>query len=399
MGLNDTPSGERLHIGFFGRRNAGKSSLVNAIAGQDVAVVSAEKGTTTDPVTKAMELLPLGPVLLIDTPGFDDAGSLGELRVKRTRRILNKTDIAVLVLDDAVGITDADEELLQIFHEKNIHHLIVRSKCDDIATAGTVRTGNELCVSAVKKLGIEALKERLAHLIPQEEPRALVRDLLSPQERVLLITPMDKAAPKGRLILPQQQAIRDILEAKALALVCQETEIAAALDSFKEPPSLVVCDSQVFQKAAAAVPATIPLTSFSILMARYKGFLADAIDGVASIPRLADGDTVLIAEGCTHHRQCNDIGTVKIPHWLRQRTQKELHFETASGQSFPEDLQKYRLIIHCGGCMLNRREMIFRMKCAREQGVPMTNYGTLIAYLYGILRRSLELFPQLAAKI
>ena len=399
MGLNDTPSGERLHIGFFGRRNAGKSSLVNAIAGQDVAVVSAEKGTTTDPVTKAMELLPLGPVLLIDTPGFDDTGSLGELRVKRTRRILNKTDIAVLVLDDAVGITDADEELLQIFHEKNIPHLIVRSKCDDIATAGTVRTGNELCVSAVKKLGIEALKERLAHLIPQEEPRTLVRDLLSPQERVLLITPMDKAAPKGRLILPQQQAIRDILDAKALALVCQETEIAAALDSFKEPPSLVVCDSQVFQKAAAAVPATIPLTSFSILMARYKGFLADAIDGVASIPRLADGDTVLIAEGCTHHRQCNDIGTVKIPHWLRQRTRKELHFETASGQSFPEDLQKYRLIIHCGGCMLNRREMIFRMKCAREQGVSMTNYGTLIAYLHGILRRSLELFPQLAAKI
>ena len=399
MGLNDTPSGERLHIGFFGRRNAGKSSLVNAVAGQDVAVVSAEKGTTTDPVTKAMELLPLGPVLLIDTPGFDDAGSLGELRVKRTRRILNKTDIAVLVLDDAVGITDADEELLQIFHEKNIPHLIVRSKCDDIATAGTVPTGNELCVSAVKKLGIEALKERLAHLIPQEEPRTLVRDLLSPQERVLLITPMDKAAPKGRLILPQQQAIRDILEAKALALVCQETEIAAALDSFKEPPSLVVCDSQVFQKVAAAVPATIPLTSFSILMARYKGFLADAIDGVASIPRLADGDTVLIAEGCTHHRQCNDIGTVKIPHWLRQRTQKELRFETASGQSFPEDLQKYRLIIHCGGCMLNRREMIFRMKCAREQGVPMTNYGTLIAYLHGILRRSLELFPQLAAKI
>ena len=399
MGLNDTPSGERLHIGFFGRRNAGKSSLVNAVAGQDVAVVSAEKGTTTDPVTKAMELLPLGPVLLIDTPGFDDAGSLGELRVKRTRRILNKTDIAVLVLDDAVGITDADEELLQIFHEKNIPHLIVRSKCDDIATAGTVPTGNELCVSAVKKLGIEALKERLAHLIPQEEPRTLVRDLLSPQERVLLITPMDKAAPKGRLILPQQQAIRDILEAKALALVCQETEIAAALDSFKEPPSLVVCDSQVFQKVAAAVPATIPLTSFSILMARYKGFLADAIDGVASIPRLADGDTVLIAEGCTHHRQCNDIGTVKIPHWLRQRTQKELRFETASGQSFPEDLQKYRLIIHCGGCMLNRREMIFRMKCAREQGVPMTNYGTLIAYLHGILRRSLGLFPQLAAKI
>ena len=399
MGLNDTPSGERLHIGFFGRRNAGKSSLVNAVAGQDVAVVSAEKGTTTDPVTKAMELLPLGPVLLIDTPGFDDAGSLGELRVKRTRRILNKTDIAVLVLDDAVGITDADKELLQIFHEKKIPHLIVRSKCDDIATASTVRTENELCVSAVKKLGIEALKERLAHLIPQEEPRPLVRDLLSPQERVLLITPMDKAAPKGRLILPQQQAIRDILEAKALALVCQETEIAAALDSFKEPPSLVVCDSQIFQKAAAAVPATIPLTSFSILMARYKGFLADAVDGVASIPRLADGDTVLIAEGCTHHRQCNDIGTVKIPHWLRQRTQKELRFETASGQSFPEDLQKYRLIIHCGGCMLNRREMIFRMKCAREQGVSMTNYGTLIAYLHGILRRSLGVFPQLAAKI
>lgn len=399
MGLNDTPSGERLHIGFFGRRNAGKSSLINAVTGQEVAVVSPEKGTTTDPVTKAMELLPLGPVLLIDTPGFDDTGNLGELRVQRTHRILNKTDIAVLVLDPADGMTAADEELLQIFHKRSIPHLIVCNKCDDGEIPAAMRQKDALCVSARKKLGIEELKERIAHLVPHEEPRKFVRDLLAPQARVLLITPMDKAAPKGRLILPQQQAIRDILEARAIALVCQETEIITALESLKNPPDLVICDSQIFQKAAAALPASIPLTSFSILMARYKGFLDDAVDGVAFIPHLSDGDIVLISEGCTHHRQCNDIGTVKIPHWLTEHTKKNLRFETSSGQTFPEDLQKHRLIIHCGGCMLNQREMRYRMKCARDQGIPITNYGTLIAYLHDILPRSLEIFPNLAAKV
>lgn len=399
MNLNDTPAGERLHIGFFGCRNAGKSSLINAIAAQDVAVVSPEKGTTTDPVTKAMELLPLGPVLLIDTPGFDDTGALGDLRVKRTRRILNKTDIAVLVLDDILGITSADQELLKIFREKNIPYLIVRNKCDDGTSSAASCPETDLCVSAVKRRGIEALKEKLGQLIPQEKPRSFVRDLLLPQDLVLLITPMDKAAPKGRLILPQQQAIRDILEANALALVCQETEITAALHRLKKAPDLVICDSQIFQKAAAAIPETVPLTSFSILMARYKGFLAAAVDGVASLTRLADSDTVLISEGCTHHRQCNDIGTVKIPHWLTEYTQKKLRFETSSGQTFPENLQKYRLIVHCGGCMLNPREMLYRMKCAKDQDVPMTNYGILIAHLHGILHRSLTLFPHLIVKL
>ena len=399
MGLNDTPSGERLHIGFFGRRNAGKSSLINAITGQEVAVVSPEKGTTTDPVTKAMELLPLGPVLLIDTPGFDDTGDLGELRVKRARRILNKTDIAVLVLDAAEGMTAVDEELMQIFREKDIPHLIVCNKCEDEKRPSSAGNESILQVSAMKNLGINELKERLSQIAPQEKPRAFVRDLISPHALVLLIAPMDKAAPKGRLILPQQQAIRDILEARALPLVCQETEIFAALDSLKNAPDLVICDSQIFKKAASFIPESIPLTSFSILMARYKGFLSEAVNGIAALPRLADGDTVLISEGCTHHRQCNDIGTVKIPHWLTEHTKKKLLFETSSGQTFPEDLQKYQLIIHCGGCMLNQREMLYRMKCAKDQGVPMTNYGTLIAHLHGILQRSLELFPYLAERI
>ena len=399
MGLNDTPSSERLHIGFFGRRNAGKSSRINAITGQEVAVVSSEPGTTTDPVTKAMELLPLGPVLLIDTPGFDDTGTLGELRVKRTRRILNKTDIAVLVLDAAEGMTAVDKELLHIFQEKEIPHLIVCNKCDGERIPSSVEAENILHVSAKKKVGINELKERLSRIMPQEKSRPFVRDLIAPHSLVLLITPMDKAAPKGRLILPQQQAIRDILEVKALSLVCQETEISAALDSLTKPPDLVICDSQIFEKAAAAIPESIPLTSFSILMARCKGFLADAVDGIAALCRLADGDAVLISEGCTHHRQCNDIGTVKIPHWLTEHTKKKLHFETSSGQTFPEDLQKYRLIVHCGGCMLNPREILYRMKCARDQGVPMTNYGTLIAQLHGILPRSLKIFPHLAAKL
>ncbi len=399
MTLNNTPQGERLHIGFFGRCNAGKSSIINAITGQDVAIVSPKKATTTDPIAKAMELLPLGPVLLIDTPGFDDTGTLGNLRVQRTRRILNKTDIAVLVFDNALGISTVDEELLHIFREKNIPYLKVRNKCDDENASCFSCTKDCILVSAKKNIGIDELKNQLGKLLPQKKPRAFVRDLIAPADLVLLITPMDEAAPKGRLILPQQQAIRDILEAKASALILQETEISAALNNLKKPPTLAICDSQIFQKAASAINKTIPLTSFSILMARYKGFLAHAIDGVASLLRLNDGDTILISEGCTHHRQCNDIGTVKIPRGITKYTQKKLRFETSSGQTFPEDLQKYSLIIHCGGCMLNQREMLFRMKCAKDQSVPMTNYGILLAHLHGVLQRSLGLFPQLAAKI
>ena len=400
MGLNDTPSGERLHIGFFGRRNAGKSSLVNAVTQQETAIVSSEKGTTTDPVFKAMELLPLGPVMLIDTPGFDDdAGTLGRLRVKKTRQILNKTDIAVLVIDSNTGITPSDEELLALFREKAIPFLIAWNKCDKRNVWPKPSVENEILVSAAKKSGIEELKEQLARLVPAEKNRTFIRDMLSPGDLVLLIIPIDKAAPKGRLILPQQQAIRDILEANALPIVCRESETAIALENLKKPPVLAVCDSQIFKKAAASVPSAIPLTSFSILMARYKGFLNEAVEGAAALAHLKNGDRILIAEGCTHHRQCNDIGTVKIPHWLKEYTGKQLHIETSSGHTFPDELGNYHLIVHCGGCMLNQREMMYRMKCAKDQGVPMTNYGTLIAHLHGILERSLGLFPHLAAKV
>lgn len=399
MGLNDTPSGERLHIGFFGRRNAGKSSLLNAVTQQEIAIVSPEKGTTTDPVYKAMELLPLGPVMLIDTPGFDDAGILGELRVKKTRQILNKTDIAVLVIDTNTGITPSDEELLALFREKALPCLIAWNKCDGRNAWPKPSAENEILVSATKRIGIEDLKEHLVRLVPAKKSRAFVRDMLSPGDLVLLSIPIDKAAPKGRLILPQQQAIRDILEANAIPVVCRESEITVVLANLMKSPALAICDSQIFKKAAAAVPLEIPLTSFSILMARYKGFLNEAVEGISSLNRLESGNPVLIAEGCTHHRQCNDIGTVKIPHWLAEYTGKQLQIETSSGQTFPSDLRKYRLIIHCGGCMLNQREMMYRMKCAKEQGVPMTNYGTLIAHLHGILKRSLALFPHLAMKI
>ncbi|MCD8129007.1 MAG: [FeFe] hydrogenase H-cluster maturation GTPase HydF [Oscillospiraceae bacterium] len=395
MGLNDTPSGERVHIGFFGCRNAGKSSLVNAVTGQDMAVVSDTKGTTTDPVSKAMELLPLGPVMIIDTPGFDDEGALGAQRVKKARQVLNRADVAVLVVDAAEGMKPCDRELLALFREKDIPYLVAWNKCDLLAQLPAPRA-EDVYVSALTGAGVEELKERIAHLSHvQEEKLQLVGDLLHPGDIVLLVIPIDKAAPKGRLILPQQQVIRDVLEADAAALCVKEFELRETLERLKTPPALVVTDSQVFAKVSADVPPEVPLTSFSILMARYKGLLAAAVQGAAAIDDLRDGDRVLMAEGCTHHRQCDDIGSVKIPRWLRQYTGRRLEIETTSGRAFPEDLSPYRLVIHCGGCMLNEREVRYRMKTAQDQQVPITNYGVAIACMQGILRRSIAMFPHL----
>ena len=401
MGLNDTPSGERVHIGFFGRRNAGKSSLVNAVTGQEMAVVSDVKGTTTDPVRKAMELLPIGPVMIIDTPGFDDAGALGEKRVQRTKQILNHTDVAVLVVDAAAGMADCDRELIGIFEEKEIPYLVVYNKADLLGPVSAGSRAEEpqdrtVYVSALRGEGIHELKERIAALGKSASaPQPLVSDLIRPADLVVLVIPIDSSAPKGRLILPQQQVIRDILEAGGAAICVKDTELSAVLDKLPGKPAMVITDSQAFGRVSADVPEDVLLTSFSILMARYKGLLDTAVEGVAAIDRLKDGDTVLIAEGCTHHRQCEDIGTVKIPAWLHKHTGKKLKIETCSGQSFPEDLSSYALIIHCGGCMLNEREIRYRMKCAKDQGVPMTNYGIAIAHLHGILKRSVQVFPQL----
>lgn len=396
MGMNDTPAGERIHIGFFGCRNAGKSSIVNAVTGQNLAIVSDTKGTTTDPVYKAMELLPLGPVMVIDTPGFDDTGALGELRVKKTRQVLNKTDIAVLVVDASLGMTDADRDMLRLIEEKELPHVVVYNKIDQTAEAGT-NHGNTLYVSAMHGNGIGALKEKLATLVPHSDDKfTIVGDLIYPSDFVILVVPIDKAAPKGRLILPQQQTIRDILEADATAIVVKEYELRGTLANLGKKPAMIITDSQVFAKVSADTPRDIPLTSFSILMARHKGLLDAAVRGVTAVERLQDGDTVLIAEGCTHHRQCDDIGTVKIPRWLRNYTGRDIAIETASGREFPDDLSPYSLIIHCGGCMLNEREVRYRMKCAADQGVPITNYGITIAYMQGILHRSVEIFPYLA---
>lgn len=390
MGMNDTPSGERVHIGFFGRRNAGKSSLVNAVTGQDLAVVSDTRGTTTDPVRKAMELLPMGPVLIIDTPGFDDEGTLGELRVRKTRQILNKTDVAVLVADVQEGLKICDQELLELFRAKGIPYLIAWNKSDllkEIPEAGE----QEIYVSAQEQFQIWELKEKIARLgQASSEQKVLVRDLLKPGDVVVLVIPIDTAAPKGRLILPQQQVIRDVLEAGASALCVRNTELTETLQALKEPPALVITDSQVFEEVDAKVPEHILLTSFSILMARYKGFLEEAVHGVEAVAKLQDGDRVLIAEGCTHHRQCDDIGSVKIPRWLRNYTGREVEIVTCSGTEFPEDLSPYAMVIHCGGCMLNEREVRYRMKCAQDQGVPFTNYGIAIAEMQGILRRSIK---------
>lgn len=418
MGLNSTPSANRVHIGFFGRRNAGKSSVVNAVTGQELAVVSDTKGTTTDPVYKSMELLPIGPVMIIDTPGFDDEGALGELRVRKTKQVLNKTDIAVLVVDATEGKKQCDEELIRIFKEKEIPYIIVNNKADLLSDEisekvcqnnvseqrkaeqnALLSSGKEQYVSALTGAGIYELKECIGKLTPNEDMTLkIVGDLLHPGDFVVLVVPIDSAAPKGRLILPQQQTIRDVLEANAAAIVVKESELKQTLEQLGRSPAMVITDSQVFEQVSEEVSEEIPLTSFSILMARYKGYLETAVNGVAAIDHLKDGDKILISEGCTHHRQCDDIGTVKIPRWLKQHTGKELIIETSSGTEFPEDLTSYALVIHCGGCMLNEREVKYRMKCAEDQRVPFTNYGIAIAQMKGILKRSIELFSNLNAK-
>ena len=398
MSMNATPSGDRIHIGFFGRRNAGKSSIVNAVTGQDLAVVSDVKGTTTDPVSKAMELLPLGPVMIIDTPGFDDEGELGLLRVKKTRQVLNKTDIAVLVVDATEGQKDCDRQLIDLFKAKEINYIVVYNKSDLLETVPQ-DTEHEIYVSAMKGEKIHELKERMAGLKQDQTDRCIVRDKLNSGDFAVLVVPIDKAAPKGRLILPQQQTIRDILDAGAVSIVAKETELPATLAALGKKPAMVITDSQVFHTVSPMVPNDIPLTSFSILMARYKGLLEDAVRGVAAVDSLKDGDTVLIAEGCTHHRQCDDIGTVKIPSWIRKYTGKDIQIKTCSGMEFPDDLSPYAMVIHCGGCMLNEREVRYRTKCAVDQGVPITNYGILIAYLNGILKRSVEIFPDLYERL
>lgn len=399
MGLNSTPSADRVHIGFFGRRNAGKSSVVNAVTGQELAVVSEVKGTTTDPVQKAMELLPMGPVVIIDTPGIDDEGSLGELRVRKTKQILNRTDVAVLVVDKTVGMTSVEEELVGIFQEKKIPYVVVYNK-QDLSEDSIPNEEHYVEVSAKTGFQIEALKEKIARLAETEEPKLkIVGDIIKPSDFVVLVVPIDKAAPKGRLILPQQQTIRDILESDATAIVVKEYELRETLEQLGKKPSLVITDSQVFAKVSADTPRDIPLTSFSILFARYKGNLHTVVQGAAAIETLQDGDKVLISEGCTHHRQCDDIGSVKIPRWLKNYTGKELQIELSSGTEFPEDLSEYKLIIHCGGCMLNEREMKYRLKCAGDQNVPITNYGIAIAYMQGILRRSVEIFPHILAEL
>ncbi len=462
MGLNETPSANRIHIGFFGKRNSGKSSIVNAVTGQELAIVSDVKGTTTDPVYKAMELLPLGPVVIIDTPGIDDEGALGELRVRKTRQVLNKTDVAVLVIDSAVGKTREDEELISLFEKKNIKYIVaynkadltvtydkaaltasckkmnltavrgkadlkadcnkgdsavVRNKADllagcnktdwiaacnkaDLTGEDVPKSYNEIFVSAKTGYNIGTLKERIAALAAAEEHKArIVGDLIAPSDFVVLVTPIDKAAPKGRLILPQQQTIRDILDTGATAIVVKETEFRETLDNLGKKPRLVITDSQVFEKVAAETPMDIFLTSFSILFARYKGNLDIAVKGVKALESLQDGDTILISEGCTHHRQCDDIGTVKLPLWIREYTNKQLNFKFTSGTEFPDDLSQYKLVVHCGGCMLNEREMKYRYKCAVDQDVPITNYGILISYVKGILRRSIAIFPDILAEI
>lgn len=398
MGMNDTPSGERVHIGFFGRRNAGKSSVVNAVTGQDLSIVSATKGTTTDPVYKAMELLPLGPVVIIDTPGFDDVGALGEERVRRTKQVLNKTDIAVVIIDAAEGRSPADDEVLALIRDKNLPYLIVYNKADLLDQPFKAQD-HEIYVSALKGEGIHELKERLAHLKPVETASPIVSDLIQGGDFVVLVVPIDTAAPKGRLILPQQQTIREIIDNDSAAIVVKEYELRHTLECLGQKPALVITDSQVFAKVSADTPMDVRLTSFSILMARHKGLLETAVRGVTALEKLQDGDTVLIAEGCTHHRQCDDIGTVKIPRWLRNYTHKDIRIETASGRDFPEDLSPYALVIHCGGCMLNGREVQYRMKCAADQAVPITNYGIAIAYMQGILKRSLSVFPYLQSLV
>lgn len=392
MGLNSVPSGERVHIAFFGKRNSGKSSLVNAVTGQNLCVVSDVKGTTTDPVYKSMELLPLGAVMITDTAGFDDCGELGEMRVQKTMQVLRRTDIAVLVTNSET-LDEYETELLNLFRDKKIPYVKVRNKCDLL---DKIPENDMIYTSTLTGYNINFLKEKIAGMIKSDNKR-LIGELVKPDDFVILVTPVDESAPKGRLILPQQQTIRDILDSRACSVVVQETQLKNALD--KITPSLVITDSQVFKQVSAQTPENIPLTSFSILMAKYKGFLDTAVEGVSKIKNLKDGDRILISEGCTHHRQCKDIGTVKLPNWIKKYTGKNLEFDFSSGTEFPENLSGYSLVIHCGGCMLNEREVQSRMERAVTQNVPFTNYGTAIAYMNGILKRSLKIFPELSEKI
>lgn len=404
MGMNQTPASERVHISFFGKRNAGKSSVINAVTGQDLAIVSSVMGTTTDPVYKSMELLPLGPVVVIDTPGIDDEGELGALRVRKSYQVLNKTDIAILVVDSTTGKGEEEFALLHKFHEKHIPYLVVYNKIDLLSVeeiknlAMSVRAG-EVLASAADGMNIQELKEKIATLKPEDTHQyPLIQDLIEPLDLVILVVPIDKAAPKSRLILPQQQTIRDILERGALSLVVRDTELKSTLDHFLAQgvcPKLVVTDSQAFARVSKDVPENITLTSFSILFARYKGELETQLKGVAALSSIEDGDHILIAEGCTHHRQCGDIGTCKMPEWIRNYTGKEPVFEFTSGTEFPDDVSSYKMVVHCGGCMLNEREMKYRIACCQDQGVPITNYGILIAQVTGILKRSLGPFPKM----
>lgn len=397
MGLNDTVSAERLHIGFFGMRNAGKSSLVNAVTGQELAVVSDVKGTTTDPVKKAMELLPLGPVVIIDTPGIDDEGALGELRIKKTRQILAKTDLAVLVVDAMLGLREADHDLIALFEDKKLPYLVAYTKAD-LLPSRSPRKDHELYVSAVRNENIGALKEKIGAFAKSAvSEKYILRDLITTGDTVVLVIPVDESAPKGRLILPQQQVMREILDAHCSLVACQDTELARTLRSLTEKPRLVITDSQVFGRVAEDTPADILLTSFSILFARYKGSLTELVRGAGELSRLRDGDRVLISEGCTHHRQCNDIGSVKIPGWIRSFTGSAPEFAFTSGAEFPEDLSDFRLIVHCGGCMLNEKEMKHRIAQAQAANVPIVNYGIAIAHMHGILQRGIEAFPETAA--
>lgn len=404
MGMNQTPASERVHISFFGKRNAGKSSVINAVTRQDLAIVSSVMGTTTDPVYKTMELLPLGPVMVIDTPGIDDEGELGALRIRKSYQVLNKTDIAILVIDSTAGKGEEELELIHRFHKKGIPYLIVYNKIDLLSTekikdlAMSVRAG-EVLVSASDGMNIQELKEKIASLKPEDTHKyPLIQDLIDPLDLVILVVPIDKAAPKGRLILPQQQTIRDILERGALSLVVRDTELKSTLDHFLAQgvcPKLVVTDSQAFARVSKDVPENITLTSFSILFSRYKGELEIQLKGIAALSSIEDGDRILIAEGCTHHRQCGDIGTCKIPEWIRNYTGKKPVFEFTSGTEFPDDVSSYKMVVHCGGCMLNEREMKYRIACCQDQGVPITNYGILIAQVTGILKRSLGPFPEM----
>ena len=401
MGLNDTPSAERVTIAFFGVRNAGKSSVVNAVTGQRLAVVSDVRGTTTDPVRKAMELLPLGPVVIVDTPGIDDEGELGALRVAQTRRVLRGCDVAVLVVDGTRGLTSADEGLLREFAARSVPFVVAWNKADEpCAPVPASLEGRAVRVSAVTGVGVHELKERVARVADKPAAaRPLVHDLVPGGSVVVLVCPIDSAAPKGRLILPQQQVVRDLIDHGCLPLVCRETELAGALAALREPPALVVTDSQAFGPVSRVVPEEVPLTSFSILMVRYKGDLVEAVRGAAALDRLRDGDRVLVSEGCTHHRQCEDIGTVKLPRWLRGYTGADLDFEFTSGVEFPDDPGAFALVVHCGGCMLNAREMRARQRAAVEAGVPVTNYGVAIAQVHGVLRRSLAPFPEALAAL